>query len=163
MRQPDHFNNKQPKSSTLQPIQSVELPHIPPPTAPNQALYATSFQLEAGLRYRSVPEVRIARALERAGVLFLPNCMARLTLPNGQRVNREADFLVCYKGHWGVLEVDGEDWHPPERAALEHKRDRVFRRHGLRTVERYDASACLRSADSIVSDFLELVQWRASA
>lgn len=158
-----HFDDRHQKTSAFQPQHPVELPHLPPPTAPNQALYATSFQVEAGLRYRSLPEVRIARALDRAGVLFLPNCMARLTLPNGQRVNREADFLVCYRGHWGVLEVDGENWHPPERTALEHKRDRVFRRHGLRTVERYDARACLQSADRLVADFLELVQWGASA
>ncbi len=31
-----------------------------------------------GLRFRSASEVRIAEALERARVLFLPNCMARL-------------------------------------------------------------------------------------
>jgi len=163
MTQAGDSNVHPPQILTSQTRPPVQLPHVPPPTAPNQALYAKSFQVEAGLRYRSLPEVRIARALDRAGVLFLPNCMARLTLPNGQRVNREADFLVCYRGYWGVLEVDGEAWHPPERAALEHKRDRVFRRHGLRTVERYDARECLRSADSLVADFLELVQWGASA
>lgn len=107
--------------------------------------------------------MRIAQALDRAGALFLPNCMARLTLLNGHRVNWEADFLVCYKRHLGMLEVDGEDWHPSERAALEHKRDRVFRRYGLCTVERHDASACLRSADSLGADFLKLLQWGASA
>ncbi len=163
MTLPGELNPDHQKSFTSQRQPSVQLPYLPPPTAPNQALHATSFQVEAGLRYRSVPEVRIARALDRAGALFLPNCMARLTLPNGQRANREADFLVCYRGHWGLLEVDGEDWHPPERAALDHRRDRLFRRYGIHTVERYDARACLRHADSLVADFLELVQWRASA
>jgi hypothetical protein len=49
------------------------------------------------LRFRSESEVRIAQPLDRAGVLFLPNCMARLGVES-DRKNREADFLVCAAG-----------------------------------------------------------------
>jgi hypothetical protein len=49
------------------------------------------------LFFRSPVEVTIAKALDKTGVLFLPNCMARLGMP-GSRENREADFLVCYEG-----------------------------------------------------------------
>ena len=59
------------------------------------------------LGFRSESEIRIAQALERANVLFLPNCLARLGLKE-DRKNREADFLVCAGGKWGILEVDGE-------------------------------------------------------
>jgi hypothetical protein len=62
------------------------------------------------LRFRSQTEVRVAEALERAQVLFLPNCMARLGFSHRQ--NREADFLVCQRGKWGILEVDSPTSHP---------------------------------------------------
>jgi hypothetical protein len=52
------------------------------------------------LRFRSMSEVRLANALDRAGVLFLPNCRGRLNTQYG-RENREADFLVCCEGKWG--------------------------------------------------------------
>jgi hypothetical protein len=63
------------------------------------------------LSFSSVSEVKIAQALDRVGVLFFPNCRGRLTTTQGRR-NRECDFLVCYEGIWGILEVDGEPYHP---------------------------------------------------
>jgi hypothetical protein len=68
------------------------------------------------LHFRSATEVRVAQALDRAGVLFLPNCKARLGR-GSNRQNREADFLICHEGRWGILEVDGDDFHPPTRTA----------------------------------------------
>src|SRR5687767_14259452 len=87
------------------------------------------------LRFRSAAEVRIAQALERASVGFLPNCRARVDSCE-LRYTIEPDFLVLSDGRWGVLEVDGEPWHPPERAAAEHERDRAFYRHGCALVLR---------------------------
>jgi hypothetical protein len=49
------------------------------------------------LRFRSQSEVRIAKALDAAGALFLPNCLARLNNGDG-RNTKEADFLVCARG-----------------------------------------------------------------
>jgi hypothetical protein len=63
-------------------------------------------------RLRSHSEMRVAVALDEAGVLFLPNCLGRLSVPAGRK-NLECDFLVCQDGKWGILEVDGEPWHPP--------------------------------------------------
>ncbi len=83
-----------------------------------------------GLCFRSGAEVRIAEALERVQVLFLPNCMARLGF--SQRQNREADFLVCLKGKWGILEVDGPFTHPPARKVDDEERARLFKAHGIR-------------------------------
>src|SRR5271157_2707269 len=56
----------------------------------------------AYLLFRSPVEITIAQTLDKYRVLFLPNCMARLGLPEA-RENREADFLVCYEGKWGIL------------------------------------------------------------
>lgn len=109
------------------------------------------------LRFRSVSEVRMAQALERAGVLFLPNCLARLGSPQG-RCNKEADFLICDGGRWGILEVDGEPFHPPSRTVEDHERDRLFQSYGILVVEHFDASECFENADGVVRKFLEILR-----
>jgi hypothetical protein len=105
------------------------------------------------LRFRSESEKRIAQALDRAGVLFIPNCLARLTTPEGRK-NKEPDFVVCNQGRWGILEVDGEPFHPPTRTVEDHKRDRDFRKYGIQ-VEHFDASECYQQPDRVVKDFLD--------
>ena len=82
--------------------------------------------------------------------------MARLGLKD--RLNREPDFLVCYEGKWGILEVDGEDSHPPSRTVDDHERDRLFKQHGILLVEHFDASECWENADGVVKKFLELLR-----
>ncbi|NEQ23591.1 MAG: DUF3102 domain-containing protein [Microcoleus sp. SIO2G3] len=109
------------------------------------------------LRFRSKEEVEIAEALERAGVLFSPNCKVRLNTPEG-RDNEEPDFLVCYNGKLGILEVDGEPWHPASRAVHDHQRDRLFKVHGIRVVEHYDAKRCSEQPDLVVQEFLEILK-----
>jgi hypothetical protein len=108
------------------------------------------------LRFRSESEIRIAKALDAAGVMFLPNCRARVTSAAGRR-NREADFLVCQRGKWGVLEVDGEPFHPPSRTVEDHERDRLFRGHGVRVVEHFDANRCFENPEAVVREFLEIL------
>jgi hypothetical protein len=108
------------------------------------------------LRFRSQSEKRIAQALDSIGVLFLPNCKARLNMGDG-RANREADFLICDKGRWGILEVDGEPFHPPSRTAQDHERDRMFQQHGVRLVQHYDANQCYNDPHAVVKEFLTLL------
>jgi hypothetical protein len=107
------------------------------------------------LRFRSASEIRIAEALERARVLFLPNCLARLG--DTARETREGDFLVCLEGKWGILEVDGEPFHPPSRTVQDHQRDRLFRAHGILVVEHFDAAECFERADAVVKKFLAIL------
>lgn len=121
----------------------------------NQAANAEAkIQVWEGLRFRSQSEVKIAQALERAEVLFFPNCRSRLGL-QGKRQNREADFLVCQKGKWGILEVDGEPYHPASRATQDHARDRLFKHHGIVLIEHYDAQDCYNRPDAVVREFLD--------
>jgi hypothetical protein len=114
-------------------------------------------KLWMNLRFRSASEVKVAEALERAGVLFLPNCRARLG-PVKERKNREADFLVCLDGKWGILEVDGEPFHPPSRTVHDHDRDRLFQSHGILIVQHFDAERCYKDADVVVREFLDLLR-----
>ena len=123
----------------------------------NQAAAAKKVRVWKNLRFRSQSEVRIAQALDRAGVLFLPNCKVRLGTPS-KRQNREPDFLVCYEGKWGILEVDGEPFHPSTRTVEDHKRDRLFRAHGILVVEHFDASECYKNPDGVVQRFLEILK-----
>jgi len=109
------------------------------------------------LRFRSKTEMKVAQALDRAGVLFWPNCLARLGLGEGVRANREGDFLICDHGRFGILEVDGEAFHPPTRTSQDHNRDRAFRQHGIRVVEHYDAERCWSDPDGVVKEFLALL------
>lgn len=109
------------------------------------------------MKFRSRSETKIAEALDQSGVLFLPNCLARLgQLPH--RANREPDFLICHRQKWGILEVDGEPFHPPSRTTQEQERDRLFKAHGVRVVEHFDANRCYQDPDGVVREFLRLLE-----
>jgi hypothetical protein len=123
----------------------------------NQAARGKALRVWKNLYFRSQSEIRIAEALDRAGVLFFPNCRGRLG-PAASRENKEVDFLICHNGKWGILEVDGEPFHPPTRTAQDHARDRTFREHGIRLVEHFDATECYETADEVLSRFLRLLE-----
>ena len=107
------------------------------------------------LRFRSKTEIKIAEALDRTGVLFVPNSLARLTTPKG-RANKEADFLICYNGKWGVLEVDGP-FHTAERRVEEQERERIFKKNGIKVVERFDSERCYNNPDEVVQEFFKMI------
>ncbi|MFN7515300.1 MAG: pentapeptide repeat-containing protein [Dolichospermum sp.] len=108
------------------------------------------------LRFRSKTEIKIAEALDRTGVLFLPNSLARLTTAKG-RENKEADFLICYNGKWGVLEVDGP-FHTAERRVEEQERERIFKKNGIKVVERFDSERCYNNPDEVVQEFFNMIE-----
>jgi len=108
------------------------------------------------LRFRSKTEIKIAEALDRTGVLFVPNSLARLTTPKG-RENKEADFLICYNGKWGVLEVDGP-YHTAERRVEEQERERIFKKNGIKVVERFDSERCYNHPDEVVQEFFNMIE-----
>ncbi|MDD4352624.1 MAG: hypothetical protein PHU71_06665 [Candidatus Gracilibacteria bacterium] len=108
------------------------------------------------LGFRSASEIKIAQVLDKAGVLFLPNCKARLgSVENRQ--NREPDFLICHNGKWGILEVDGEPFHQPSRTVADHERDRLFKIHGIMVAEHFDANKCFNKPDEVVNTFLRIL------
>lgn len=123
----------------------------------NQALQAQHARTWKNLRFRSQSEIRIAQAFDSEGVLFLPNCTGRIGEIKGRK-NREADFLVCDTGKWGILEVDGEPFHPPSRTAQDHERDRLFRKHGIRVVEHFGATRCYNEPHVVVREFLQILR-----
>jgi hypothetical protein len=97
-----------------------------------------------GMTFRSWSEVRLARAFEDRGLLYIPNARARVgILP--RRETRELDALVNVDGLWVGIEVDGEPFHPPSRSAAEHERDRVLLISGVVHVFRFDGVSCTRA------------------
>jgi hypothetical protein len=114
------------------------------------------------MRFRSESELCIAQALDRAGALFLPGALARLGPPEA-RHNREADFLVCCQGTWGILEVDGEPFHGPDRKAADAGRDEAFCQHGIDVLVHYDATRCRAAPDAVVTEFLAALQQQRTA
>jgi hypothetical protein len=115
----------------------------------------SSIRVYEGLRYRSMSEVKIAEALERAGVMYFPNCSARLG--KGTRYTREPDFLIFHNGKWGILEVDGEPYHPPSRTVQDHARDRLFLEQGKIFIQHYDSKDCFNNPTGVVSQFIKLL------
>lgn len=124
------------------------------PFYPNKPIYTWQ-----GMRFRSKAEVQIAKALDRVGVLFMPNCLARLTDPRktDSRRNMEADFFVFYEGKWGILEVDGPS-HKPESRVNEQERDRLFQHNGIAIIQRFINSRCERHPDDVVREFLQIIK-----
>lgn len=123
----------------------------------NQAIGSLPARVWNNLRFRSESELRIAKAFDRLGILFLPNCRVRLGTLD-RRCNREADFLICQDGKLGILEVDGEPFHPPSRTSQDHERDRLFRSHGILVIEHFDANECFNNPDGVVQQFLNILK-----
>ncbi len=132
-----------------------------PTSGLNQAAGELAPRTWSGMRFRSESELRLAQALDRAGVLFFPDALARLGPPRA-RQNREADFLVCWQGAWGILEVDGAPFHGQDRAVVDVERDQLFLQHGLVVIEHVDAAHCFAAPDRVVAAFLALLQQRQS-
>ncbi|MBD2570714.1 DUF559 domain-containing protein [Anabaena lutea FACHB-196] len=64
---------------------------------------------------------------------------------------------MCYNGKWGVLEVDGPH-HTAERRVEEQERERIFKRNGIKVVERFDAERCYNNPDEVMQDFFKLIE-----
>ncbi len=103
-----------------------------------------------GWQFCSGAEVKIAEALDRAGVLFFPKATARLTTPEG-RQNQTPHFLVCYEGKLGILAVD------VEAEALGRPTDVTWQSQGIRIIQHYDVIECDAEPDRVVLEFLQVL------
>jgi hypothetical protein len=100
-----------------------------------------------GWQFRSQAEVKIAEALDRAGVLFYPNATARLTTPDGRK-NQDPHFLVGSEGKLGILFVDGVEEDEAET-------DRLLQTQGIRIIHHYPVTQCTEDSDWVVLEFLQ--------
>jgi hypothetical protein len=106
-----------------------------------------------GCFFRSKPEVKIAEAFEKKSIAFISNGRGRFNKENS-RATFEPDFVVFYNGKVGILEVDGEKYHPDLLKEDSDKRDQTFNDSGISIVKHYDSEICKKSPEKVVSDFL---------
>ena len=158
----DQVSNQASDPSELQPQKTDDMVMLLETPANNQCRQFNNnpnnpIHLWNNLRFNSASEVPIADALDKRKVLFFPNCAVRLGINKG-RHNREPDFLVCEKGKWGILEVDGPEFHTPATIVEDHERARLFQAHGILLVQHFDAGECFENADGVVDKFLYLLR-----
>jgi len=129
--------------------------HFNNSTTNNQAVFnfndsaKISFQ---DLNFRSKTEIKIYEALLKKGLLVMP---LPVMVMGVNKKYREPDFVVCYQGKIGILEIHGEQYHLPETAAKEHERRREFTKLGVNLYEIFDARRCWQDPDSVVDDFIQ--------
>jgi hypothetical protein len=114
------------------------------------------------LRFRSNGEIAIYDELKRRNVLFFPNPAAVLGTSGveyGEDVEKkEPDFLVCCKGKWGILEINGDSFHSGVvKTAKDHDRARRFNHYGLYFIQAYDLQRCKNDPVGVVDEFLVLL------
>jgi hypothetical protein len=101
-----------------------------------------------GMIFRSKSEVRIAKTLDHRRIFFIPP--TRVRVGKTERQNRELDFVICHKGKWGVLEVDG----PYHDAKFDAQRDQVLRAHGIVNIQRFPSERCYQEPHTVIDEFL---------
>jgi hypothetical protein len=135
------------EETDLNPTQEIGL---------NNCFFKTEQTLQHDeLRFRSKAEIAIHTELSKRRLLFFPNAAAVL---GGERpVKREPDFLVCFEGRWGILEVMGDSFHNSSTAAKDHERARLFKGHGVLCMEFFSAAECAQDPKAVVDRFLGIL------
>jgi len=106
------------------------------------------------MKFGSQSEVRIAQEFEKRRILFFPLPLA-VRNDTGRRYldHREADFLVCNDGVWGILEVS----YHPNRFEKDAEKDSWFKRSGILCIQHYSAERCFEYSSEVVDEFLEIL------
>ncbi|OIP69730.1 MAG: hypothetical protein AUK43_11995 [Oscillatoriales cyanobacterium CG2_30_40_61] len=98
-------------------------------------------------RFHSLEQVKIAEALDRAGVMFFPNSKAQL--PNFEdQPYKQVDFLIYYNSKLGVLEIQYSDIEKQEQ------RDNFLSKQGIFLIKYCDPVQCLENPDQVVQEFI---------
>ena len=107
------------------------------------------------MKFGSQSEVRIAQELEAQKVLFFPLPLAvRKDTDQFYRDHREPDFLICYKGKWGILEVAT---HSPDRYENDDEKALWFKASGILCVEHRPSKRCYENPREVVDEFLSIL------
>jgi hypothetical protein len=106
-----------------------------------------------GNNFRTRAEIDIAKALEKANVLFLPLPRAAVGAGRDDRTMTEPDFVICADGKWGILEIDGSSH--DGRYAHDQERDRLIGRHGVRVIQHFTEERSRAHPGQVVAEFLE--------
>lgn len=107
------------------------------------------------MKFATQAEIRIAQEFESLQVLFFPLPLAvKHETGNYYKDHREVDFLVCFKGAWGILEISK---HPVGRYEKDAEKDAWFKKSGILCVEHRSTERCLAQPKAVVSEFMHIL------
>ncbi|MGB5898513.1 MAG: pentapeptide repeat-containing protein [Geitlerinemataceae cyanobacterium] len=116
------------------------------------------------LKFRSLGEVEVAKALDRANMLFFPHSVARLDCGGRRISDPKPGFLVCHRlpgtpncVRWGLLMVDSVGDDKLDLLFEEQERELNYERGGIR-IYRFSYSKCLNCPNEVVREFIELLK-----
>jgi hypothetical protein len=109
------------------------------------------------MSFNSPAEVAIAKELDRRGLLYFPNCVARVGNPDARK-RVLPDFLIFHDNKWGVLEVSGKTYHTD--TTKDYARARELENYGKIHITHFDAMKCQNKPDEVVDEFLEWLSKR---
>jgi uncharacterized protein YjbI with pentapeptide repeats len=140
-------------------------PSVPePPIAPSPETPKDDPLVWENLKFRSLGEVEVVKALDRANLLFFPHGVARLDCGGMRISDPEPGFLVCYRLpgaptciRWGLLMVDSVRDDKLDRLFEEQERELNYERGGIR-IYRFSYSRCLNNPNEVVQEFIELLK-----
>lgn len=112
---------------------------------------------EDGLHFTNEWEHRVYQVLKERQVTLPDNETIGIMPLGGMRVRGhtfEPDLLVTYRGHAGVIEIDGPQH--KGRASADRSRERLLRHAGLKYIDRLDVEETTSRAEveKFVTDFL---------
>jgi Pentapeptide repeats (8 copies) len=91
-------------------------------------------------------EMKIAQILDDFGLVFFPQAKLRMTT-NQVKQNLAFDFLVCYQGKWGILQIS--------EGNQDSDRDMII--PDVLIIQYYDVQRCDREPELVVKEFLQLL------
>jgi uncharacterized protein YjbI with pentapeptide repeats len=161
----DTLEEKSPEILPADPLPSVpEKPVSQPIKPPANETPQNDPLVWEQLKFRSLGEVEVAKALDRANLLFFPHSVARLDCGGRRISDPEPGFLVCYRLpgspnciRWGLLMVDSVRDDKLDLLFEEQERELNYERGGIR-IYQFSYSKCLNCPHEVVREFIELLK-----
>ncbi|HIK30861.1 MAG TPA: pentapeptide repeat-containing protein, partial [Oscillatoriales cyanobacterium M4454_W2019_049] len=140
-------------------------PPPPPPVPPTPQDRSPDHSLVwEGLTFRSLGEAEVAKALDRANLLFFLQSVARLDCGGRRISDPQPGFVACYRlpgspncVRWGLLMVDSVGDDKLDLLFEEQERELNYERGGIR-IYRFSYSRCLNNPDDVVREFVDLLK-----
>ncbi|HIK08880.1 MAG TPA: hypothetical protein IGS52_01205 [Oscillatoriaceae cyanobacterium M33_DOE_052] len=137
---------------------SIPVSNIKQLSKPDESLDSLSIidPQDNNLPCRSDAAVQIANTLDKAGIVFSPTYIVRVTTST-RKHTVEFDFLIFYYGQLGILQI--EDDMQPNMLKNKEMQETVAEilSQGIKIIRHYDANLCREHPEQVVADFLQIL------
>ena len=105
---------------------------------------------------RSDAAVQIANTLDKAGIVFSPTYIVRITTST-RKHTLKFDFLIFYYGQLGILQIE-DDMQPNllKNQEMQETFTQILSQ-GIKIIRHYDANLCREHPEQVVADFLQIL------